>query len=103
MVSWGVKDCVTKGAYSVFTKVTTYVGAAYAQFDDSNLSYDRRQGRPLPAQLLHEDRLREGLQGHLLRSPRVSWGNWSGVNLVRQTDLNRDGFQDLGLPGQLDR
>ncbi len=39
VVSWGVEDCVAQGAYSVFTKVSTYVGAAYAQIDDGNLSY----------------------------------------------------------------
>jgi hypothetical protein len=26
---------------------------------------------------------------------RESWGNWDGVNVVLQTDLDRDGYQDL--------
>jgi secreted trypsin-like serine protease len=29
IVSWGVTNCVAKGAYSVFTKAKTYVGAAW--------------------------------------------------------------------------
>ncbi len=31
---------------------------------------------------------------------RESWGNWNGVNVVLQTDLDRDGYQDLRLPAQ---
>lgn len=38
VVSWGVKDCVEKGYYSVITKVDYYVGSAYPQIDDTGLS-----------------------------------------------------------------
>src|SRR4029079_4523916 len=40
VVSWGVTNCVESGAYSVFSKVSTYVGSAYPRVDDSNLSGD---------------------------------------------------------------
>ncbi|CAM5350690.1 hypothetical protein SPURM210S_03190 [Streptomyces purpurascens] len=46
------------------------------------------------AQRLHQDRLLQGLQGHVVRA-RESWGNWNGFNVVLQTDLDRDGYQDL--------
>ena len=31
---------------------------------------------------------------------RMSWGGWVGVNVVLQTDLNRDGYQDLVIREQ---
>ena len=34
-----VNDCVVEGTHGVFTKVSAYVGAAYAQVDDGNLSH----------------------------------------------------------------
>ncbi|GAA2908506.1 hypothetical protein GCM10011428_23340 [Streptomyces violaceus] len=42
VVSWGVTDCVAKGAYSVFSKVSSYVGAAYPRLDDTNISGDHK-------------------------------------------------------------
>lgn len=93
VVSWNVKDCVYKGAYSVFTKVSKYVGAAYPRVDDTNLSFDHK------ADLwVRNSSTRTGYELDSKSTSfgaRQSWGSWSGVNLVRQTDLNRDGFQDL--------
>ncbi|MEU5308837.1 trypsin-like serine protease [Streptomyces sp. NPDC021562] len=94
VVSWGVQKCVAKGAYSVFSKASTYVGAAYAQIADTNLSctdgkadlFARRSSTRVGYEL--------DSKGTSLAS-RVSWGDWSGVNLILQADLNRDGFQDL--------
>ncbi|GAB7104486.1 hypothetical protein JCM4814A_28000 [Streptomyces phaeofaciens JCM 4814] len=93
VVSWGVRDCVAAGAYSVFSKVTTYVGATYPRVDDTNLTGDNyadvwvrnsssKTGYELPS------------KGSSLGS-RASWGSYSAWNLVVQTDLDRDGFQDL--------
>ncbi|MFF3893514.1 trypsin-like serine protease [Streptomyces sp. NPDC001812] len=93
VVSWGVRDCVEKGAYSVFAKVSSYVGAAYARVDDTNISGDHR------ADLWA--RKSSTTTGYSLDSKgssfatRRSWGNWKGVNTVLQTDLDRDGYQDL--------
>ncbi|MFE4961629.1 trypsin-like serine protease [Streptomyces sp. NPDC056660] len=101
VVSWGVQDCVAKGAYSVFTKVSTYVGAAYAQITDTNLSLfnNRNDGR---ADLFaRRSSTHVGYEldskGTSLTGPTsgASWGDFTGVNLVLQADLNRDGFQDL--------
>ncbi|MGW5634201.1 trypsin-like serine protease [Streptomyces sp. NPDC003832] len=93
VVSWGVQDCVAKGAYSVFAKVSTYVGAAYPRVDDGNLSMDHK------ADLwVRNSSTKTGYQKNSTGSgfgARESWGNWSAFNVVLQNDLNRDGFQDL--------
>ncbi|GAA2438627.1 trypsin-like serine protease [Streptomyces glaucus] len=93
VVSWGVQDCVARGAYSVFAKVTTYVGAAYPRIDDTNVSGDHRADLWV--------RNSSSKAGYSLDSKgssfaaRESWGSWSGVDVVLQTDLDRDGHQDL--------
>ncbi|MFD5543123.1 trypsin-like serine protease [Streptomyces sp. NPDC127079] len=94
VVSWGVKKCVAKGAYSVFSKVSTYVGAAYAQIADTNLSYTDGKADLFARRSATKVGYELDSKGTSLAS-RVSWGDWSGVNLILQADLNRDGFQDL--------
>lgn len=93
VVSWGVEDCVAKGAYSVFAKVSTYVGAVYPRVDDTNISGDHK------ADLwVRNSSTKTGYSKNSNGSSfaaRVSWGNWDGVNVVLQTDLDRDGYQDL--------
>jgi hypothetical protein len=93
VVSWNVTDCVARGAYSVFTKVSRYVGAAYPRVDDTNLNFDHKADlwmRKSSTKVGYE----QDSKGTTLGA-RLSWGDWNGVNLVRQTDLNRDGYQDL--------
>ncbi|MGD1225003.1 trypsin-like serine protease [Streptomyces krungchingensis] len=93
VVSWGVKDCVEKGAYSVFSKVSTYVGAAWPRVEDTNLSGDHKADlwvRNSSTKTGYE----KDSKGTSFAA-RQSWGNWNGVNVVLQTDLNRDGYQDL--------
>jgi hypothetical protein len=93
VVSWNVTDCVAKGAYSVFTKVSKYVGAAYPRVDDSNLNLDHKADLWV--------RKSSDKAGYELDSKgttfgtRQPWGDANGLNLVRQTDLDRDGHQDL--------
>ncbi|MHB9859034.1 trypsin-like serine protease [Streptomyces sp. YIM S03343] len=94
VVSWGVKDCVTKGAYSVFSKVTTYTGAAYAQIDDGNLSYKDGKADLFLRNSSTKTGYEKDSKSTSLGSA-ISLGNWDGVNLVRQADLNRDGYQDF--------
>ncbi|MFJ4694956.1 trypsin-like serine protease [Streptomyces sp. NPDC088766] len=93
VVSWGVRDCVENGAYSVFSKVSTYVGAVYPRVDDTNLSNDQYADLWMrnAADKTGYERDSKGTS----LAARESWGNWSGVNLVLQTDLDRDDFQDL--------
>ncbi|GAB2726251.1 trypsin-like serine protease [Streptomyces bullii] len=93
VVSWGVQDCVAEGAYSVFAKVSSYVGAVYPRIDDTNISGDHK------ADLwVRNASTRTGYSKNSTGTSfaaRESWGDWSGVNLVLQTDLDRDGYQDL--------
>ncbi|WP_055525669.1 trypsin-like serine protease [Streptomyces graminilatus] len=93
VVSWGVTNCVEKGAYSVFSKVTSYVGAVYPRVEDANLNGDHLADlwlRRASTKIGYEkDSTGTGFGG------AKSWGNWDGVNVVLQTDLNRDDYQDL--------
>ncbi|MEV6766116.1 trypsin-like serine protease [Streptomyces sp. NPDC051105] len=94
VVSWGVVDCVAEGAYPVFTKVSTYVGAAYAQIADTNLSYTDGKADLFARKSSSKVGYELDSKGTTLAA-RQSWGDWSGVNFILQADLNRDGFQDL--------
>lgn len=94
VVSWGVQDCVEKGAYSVFSKVSTYVGAVYPQIDDSNLSYADGKADLFVRNSSTKTGYEKDSKGTSLAT-RISLGDWSGVNLVLTTDLNRDGYQDF--------
>ncbi|MFE2535224.1 trypsin-like serine protease [Streptomyces sp. NPDC059371] len=93
VVSWGVEDCVAAGAYSVFSKVSTYVGAAYPRVADSNLNDDHK------ADLwVRNSSTKTGYEkdsNGTSFGARQSWGSWDGVNVVLQADLNRDGYQDF--------
>ncbi|MGX1881281.1 trypsin-like serine protease [Streptomyces sp. NPDC055287] len=92
VVSWGIEDCVKKGAYSVYSKVSSYAGSVVPRVDDGNLTRDHRS-----------DVLARRSSGGTLYSyaskgtsfaERVNQGDYSGTNVVLQTDLNRDGFED---------
>ncbi|MCD9878080.1 trypsin-like serine protease [Streptomyces guryensis] len=101
IVSWGVQDCVAKGAYSVFTKVRSYVGAAYPRIDDTNLSDGATSTPDGKADLFVRDHstytgYEKDSKGTSFAA-RVSWGSFSGYNTILQTDLNRDGYQDFIL------
>ncbi|MER5431178.1 trypsin-like serine protease [Streptomyces sp. NPDC002588] len=93
VVSWGVKDCVEAGAYSVFTKLTTYVSAAYPRVDDTNISGDHKADV-----FVRNSSTKTGYEldskGTSLAA-RQSWGSFNGWNLILQTDLDRDGYQDF--------
>lgn len=101
VVSWSaddgdattVNDCVVEGTYGVFSKVSTYVGAAYAQVDDGNLSYTDNKADVYARKSSNKVGYELDSKGTSLAT-RVSLGDWGGVNLVRTADLNRDGYQD---------
>ncbi|OAH15339.1 trypsin-like serine protease [Streptomyces jeddahensis] len=93
VVSWGVEDCVAEGAYSVFSKVSTYVGAAYPRIDDTNLSGDHRAD--LFVRLASTGTGYEKDSKGTSFATRTSLGSFKGTNVVLQTDLNRDGYQDF--------
>ncbi|MEU9138238.1 trypsin-like serine protease [Streptomyces sp. NPDC048404] len=93
VVSWGVEDCVAKGAYSVFSKVSTYVGAAYPRVEDTNLSGDHKADLWVRNSSTKTGYSKDSNGTSF--AARVTWGPWDGVNTVVQADLNRDGYQDL--------
>ncbi|ELS56515.1 trypsin-like serine protease [Streptomyces viridochromogenes] len=93
VVSWGVQNCVAEGAYSVFAKVRTYVGATYPRIDDTNLSGDHRADLWVRNRSTYTGYEKDSNGSSF--GARQSWGGWQGVNLVLQTDLDRDGYQDL--------
>ncbi|MEU9477046.1 trypsin-like serine protease [Streptomyces sp. NPDC048191] len=94
VVSWGVQDCVAKGAYSVFSKVASYAGTVYPQIDDTNLSNTDGKADLFVRSSSSKKGYEKDSKGSSFGSA-ISWGDFSGVNLVLQTDLNRDGYQDL--------
>ncbi|MFJ9633430.1 trypsin-like serine protease [Streptomyces sp. NPDC101175] len=99
VVSWSADDgvaghdCVVEGSYGVFAKVSAYVGAAYAQVDDGNLSYTDNKADVFARKSSSKVGYELDSKGTSLAT-RVSLGDWGGVNLVRSADLNRDGYQD---------
>ncbi|MDK1346413.1 trypsin-like serine protease [Streptomyces sp. 378] len=93
VVSWGVTDCVAKGAYSVFAKVSSYVGAAYPRLDDTNISGDHKADLWVRKASTKTGYSKDSKGTSF--AARQSWGDWNGVNVVLQTDLDRDGYQDL--------
>lgn len=94
VVSWGVVDCVEKGAYSVFSKVKTYLGAAYAQVDGANMSYADAKADLYVRNASTKTGYQKNSKGTSFGA-RQSLGDWGGVNLVTQTDFDRDSVQDL--------
>ncbi|MGK5696320.1 trypsin-like serine protease [Streptomyces sp. URMC 128] len=99
VASWGYyTDCAKQDKYSVFTKTSFYVGSAYHQIDDTNLSTFNNKPDGKADIFVRESSTKTGYEKDSSGSSfgaRASWGNWGGVNLVLQTDVNRDGFQDL--------
>ncbi|MFE2300420.1 trypsin-like serine protease [Streptomyces sp. NPDC059445] len=93
VVSWGVEDCVAKGAYSVFSKVSTYVGAAWPRVEDTNFNGDHKADL-----FVRNSSTKTGYEkdsNGTSFAARKSMDSWAGLNVVLQTDLNRDGYQDL--------
>ncbi|MFG3103347.1 trypsin-like serine protease [Streptomyces sp. NPDC048182] len=93
VVSWGVEDCVAKGAYGVFSKVGAYAPATYPRVDDTDISGDGRADLWLRRKSDQQGFSRDSKGSSF--GAAESWGSWKGANLVVQTDLNRDGYQDL--------
>ncbi|WP_262386955.1 trypsin-like serine protease [Streptomyces sp. TRM49041] len=89
VVSWGVVDCVESGAYSVYAKTSTYVGRINPRIDDTDLNFDGRAdllARTTGGELFEYYSRGTSVGG------RVSIGDWSGTNLIRQVDLQRDNY-----------
>ncbi|MFF2023970.1 trypsin-like serine protease [Streptomyces sp. NPDC058171] len=93
VVSWGVKGCITKGAYPVFTKVRTYAGATQGRIDDADPSYDGRAD--LIARGSDNKLYQRNSKGRSLAA-RTVWGtDWNDLSWGLQSDFDRDGHLDL--------
>ncbi|MEU5398323.1 trypsin-like serine protease [Streptomyces sp. NPDC005963] len=92
IVSWGDINCSKRGKYGVYAKVSAFQGVLRNRINDSNWSGDDhradlfgRSGKTLYAW--------ESRGSSITR--RFNYGDFSGVNLLVQADLNRDDRQDL--------
>ncbi|MFD4259298.1 trypsin-like serine protease [Streptomyces sp. NPDC058534] len=94
VVSWGVEDCVASGAYGVYAKTRSYVSEINARVDDGDLDFDGLADlfARTPGGEAYKYYSRGDQWPYL--ADRVGLGDWGGVNLVRQADLNRDFYQD---------
>jgi secreted trypsin-like serine protease len=93
IVSWGVSGCTAKGAYPVFTKVSSYTWAAEPRIDDADLTFDGRADlleRTPSGNLFEQDS-----KGTSLAARAYQGNNWQNADRVLQADLDRDFYQDL--------
>ncbi|MFD4620610.1 trypsin-like serine protease [Streptomyces sp. NPDC058475] len=93
IVSWGVAGCTAKGAYPVFTKVTSYTWAAQPRIDDADLTFDGKADlleRTPSGGLFEQDS-----KGTSLTARAYQGSGWEGISWGLQADLDRDFYQDL--------
>ncbi|MFS8199207.1 trypsin-like serine protease [Streptomyces sp. CWNU-52B] len=93
VVSWGVAGCTAKGAYPVFSKVSSYAWAAQPRIDDTDLSYDGRAdllGRTPSGGLFQQNST-----GTSLAQRAFQGTGWQNADWALQADLDRDFYQDL--------
>ncbi|MGW6749562.1 trypsin-like serine protease [Streptomyces sp. NPDC055006] len=93
IVSWGVSGCTAKGAYPVFTKVSSYVWAAQPRIDDTDLSFDGRAD--LLARTPSGGLFEQDSKGTSLATRAYQSAGWQAASWALQADLDRDFFQDL--------
>ncbi|MFJ6572293.1 trypsin-like serine protease [Streptomyces sp. NPDC091292] len=100
IVSWGAESCTAKGAYPVFTKVSSYVGAATARINDTDLSWDGKAD--LMARTPSGGLFQLNSKGSSLATPAYVSKDWQSISWGMQTDLDRDGYQDLLIRDKTD-
>lgn len=93
IVSWGVAGCTGKGAYPVFTKVSSYAWAAQPRVDDTDLTYDDRAD--LLARTPSGGLFQQDSKGTSLAQRAYQGNGWQTATWVLQADLDRDFYQDL--------
>ncbi|WP_328938009.1 trypsin-like serine protease [Streptomyces tauricus] len=100
IVSWGVAGCTAKGAYPVFTKVSSYTWAAQPRIDDADLSYDGRAD--LLARTPSGGLFQHNSTGTSLAQRAYQGANWQNASWGLQADLDRDFYQDLIIRDKTD-
>ncbi|MFD9203806.1 trypsin-like serine protease, partial [Streptomyces anthocyanicus] len=84
IVSWGVAGCTAKGAYPVFTKVSSYIWAAQPRIDDADLSYDGRAD--LLARTPSGGLFQQNSTGTGLAQRAYQGANWQSAGWALQAD-----------------
>ncbi|MCX4906739.1 trypsin-like serine protease [Streptomyces sp. NBC_00878] len=100
IVSWGVQGCTGKGAYPVFTKVSSYAWAAQPRIDDTDVSYDGRAD--LLARTPSGGLFQQNSNGTSLAQRAYQGNGWQTATWVLQADLDRDFYQDLIVRDKVD-
>ncbi|MEV0007877.1 trypsin-like serine protease [Streptomyces sp. NPDC051840] len=97
ITSWGVATettaCNLQGTYDVYTKVATYYRSIQPRIDDTSFSGDHRAD--LFARTTGSTAYTMNSTGEALAARKTFAGSYSAYNLIVQTDLNRDGYEDL--------
>ncbi|MER5464073.1 trypsin-like serine protease [Streptomyces sp. NPDC002668] len=93
LVSWGDVNCSAAGKYTVYAKVSTYSAQIQSRADDTNWNNDHT------ADLLARRASDSTLFGWTSKvtglTRTFNHGNFGGINLMAQNDLNRDDFGDM--------
>ncbi|MBL1289029.1 trypsin-like serine protease [Streptomyces sp. NPDC057067] len=97
ITSWGVASqteaCNMRGTYDVYTKVATYYRSIQPRIDDTSFSRDHRAD--LFARTTGATAYTVNSTGEALAARKAFAGSYSAYNLFVQTDLDRDGYEDL--------
>ncbi|MEJ8637457.1 trypsin-like serine protease [Streptomyces sp. NPDC006475] len=93
LVSWGDIDCSAVGKYGVYAKVSTYSAPIQSRVDDANWNNDHTSD--LLARRTSDSTLFGWTSKVTSFARTLNHGNFSGVNLAIQGDLNRDDWEDL--------
>ncbi|MFB8028084.1 trypsin-like serine protease [Streptomyces sp. NPDC056465] len=97
LTSWGVASdleaCNMQGTYDVYTKVSTYYRSIQPRIDDTSFSGDHRAD--LFARSTGATGYTFNSTGEALAARKTFAGSYSEYNLLVQTDLDRDGYEDL--------
>ncbi|NGO76467.1 trypsin-like serine protease [Streptomyces sp. YC504] len=97
ITSWGVATatdlCNFGGTYDAYTKVSTYSPAIQPRINDTNFSRDTKAD--LFARTTGSTGYTYTSLGESLAARKTFPGSYSAYNFIVQTDLNRDGYEDL--------
>ncbi|WP_265737434.1 trypsin-like serine protease [Streptomyces solincola] len=93
IVSWGDEDCSAKGKFGVYAKATTYSAPIQSRVDDTNWNDDHTAD--LLARRTSDTSLFSWHSKVTGLTRVANHGDFGGVTLLLQTDLNRDGIQDV--------
>ncbi|GAA1351379.1 trypsin-like serine protease [Streptomyces beijiangensis] len=97
LTSWGPATeqqlCNLAGTYDAYTKVSTYNAAIQPRINDSNFSRDTKAD--LFARTTGATGYTFNSNGESLAARKAFAGSYSAYNTIVQTDLNRDGYEDL--------